>query len=363
MPPWLDERTPFGLHHMVGANVFMQKLLLNNIDELGITAESIQLDSTISRTLRMLKQHTLELSITAQERNSQTLSFSIHLKNLAGHKLPTGFPSRRMFLKIVVVNASNDTLFLSGDWDEAYNILNEDEGYEPHHDMLDDDAKVQIYEMVMGDVESNVTTVLARAAVHLKDNRIPPLGFTSGHSSYDTVEIAGLAIDDPDFNLDGNDEGTGSDILHVKVPASDDDGLLEVSVQCYYQTVSPQWLEEMFAYNSPEIDAWTALFNNADKEPVLIAESSFESFPVGVPELNDSQGTVFPNPTKGIVWFTKIQQEIKTIEVFTVHGEKILSIEPTADQHYVDISDHKGIVLFNIVGRNGTRTMHKVVMQ
>ena len=40
---------------------------------------------------------------------------------------------------------------------------------------------------------------------HLKDNRIPPIGFVTEHSVYDTVRIVGLAEDDenqPDHGCD-----------------------------------------------------------------------------------------------------------------------------------------------------------------
>ena len=35
--------------------------------------------------------------------------------------------------------------------------------YEPHHDVITQGDQVQIYEMVMGDVNGDVTTVLERA--------------------------------------------------------------------------------------------------------------------------------------------------------------------------------------------------------
>jgi len=42
MPPWYNEgRSPFGKHHLAGANVFMLKLMKENIDELGITADEV----------------------------------------------------------------------------------------------------------------------------------------------------------------------------------------------------------------------------------------------------------------------------------------------------------------------------------
>ena len=39
-------------------------------------------------------------------------------------------------------------------------------------------------EMVLGDVNANVTTVLERAKNSLKDNRIPPVGFLTNHAVF-----------------------------------------------------------------------------------------------------------------------------------------------------------------------------------
>ena len=78
-----------------------------------------------------------------------------------------------------------------------YNLVNENPFYEPHHNIINDSSQVQVYEMVMADVNGNRTTILERAATALKDNRIPPAGFTSTYASYNTVAIVGDASTDP----------------------------------------------------------------------------------------------------------------------------------------------------------------------
>jgi hypothetical protein len=363
MPPWLDGRSPFGLHHLLGANVFMLRVLKDNIDELGITAEGAHLDSTISRTLTLLQQNTLNISVTGEERNDQHLSFDVLLENRAGHKFPSGFPSRRVFVKILVVNENNDTVFHSGAWDANFNIIGEDEGYEPHHETIDADSRVQIYEMVMGDVEGAVTTVLERGAVHLKDNRIPPQGFTSDHVSYDTVEISGLALDDPNFNIAAGAEGTGSDILHVKAPVSEADGTLEVAVQVFYQTVSSRWLEEMFSFESDEINTWKSLYNDADKTPVLVNATSFTSLPVGTFDFKPDPTIIYPNPTRGTLMVENQNLDLKSIEIYTMQGEKVISVEPFKPKASLDVSGQKGTILVKITKKDGGSLYRKVVVQ
>ncbi len=107
---------------------------------------------------------------------------------------------------------------------------------------------LQIYEMVMGDVNGNRTTVLERAKTPLKDNRLTPLGFTTTHISYDTTLIAGVPASDIDFNRYSNGtEGSGSDIVHFHVPMYGHSGLIRVVSRVWYQSAPPRYMDEMFA--------------------------------------------------------------------------------------------------------------------
>jgi hypothetical protein len=62
--------------------------------------------------------------------------------------------------------------------------------------------------MVMG-MNGDFTSVMS-ADHSLKDNRIPPEG-SFRFCPYDTIKIVGDALNDPDFNKNGNNEGTGRD--------------------------------------------------------------------------------------------------------------------------------------------------------
>ena len=63
---------------------------------------------------------------------------------------------------------NGQTLFHSGAWSpETGHILGqEDVAWEPHHDIIDDPADVLIYELVLGDVNGDPTTLLERAHEH-----------------------------------------------------------------------------------------------------------------------------------------------------------------------------------------------------
>ena len=87
-------------------------------------------------------------------------------------------------LQFLVLDAIGDTIFKSGTFTPDARVVGENPAYETHHDFISQSDIPQIYEMVMGDVNSNFTSVLERAAVLLKDNRLPPLGFTTQHNVY-----------------------------------------------------------------------------------------------------------------------------------------------------------------------------------
>ena len=326
---FLQPRKPFGLHYFAGANTFMLQLLKNNITKLGLTATALQFDSTIARTNRMLQQQSLDMNLTEVSRTNDTVFYDLKLTNKAGHKFPSGYPSRRAFVEFVVMDDNGDTIFKTGRLDSNYELIGQDAVYEPHYDMINQESQVQIYEMVMGDVASNVTTVLERANAPLKDNRLTPKGFSTLHSAYDTTLIAGGALNDPDFNKNGVVEGTGEDIIHFHIPLAGYTGDLNVTAKFYYQSVPRRWLNEMFSFSSAEIDTFRNMFNEADHTPVLVDIIKMGSMFASVEEASkEDLLKIYPNPTwDGLVnlMFDDMFGNIK-VEIFDLAG-KLVSTE------------------------------------
>ena len=318
-------REPFNQHSFGGANAFMSMLLKQNKTQLGITATDAQFDSTISATLKLLQQQTLDIALTKDTVLNDTARFTVSLVNKAGHKFPSGYPSRRAVLQFVALKENGDTLFASGMFNEQFEVIGEDASFEPHYNIINSSTKPQIYEMVMGDVNGDRTTILERAADQIKDNRIPPAGFTTTHYSYDTVKIVG-ANSDADFNKNGLVEGTGSDFVHYRVALNGYTGKVNVQTSVQYQTVPPKWLEEMFSMNSPEIDTFRHMYNNADKVPIQIAYDSLQNVTVWSSVNSISHQPVLrvtPNPTTdGIVFIETSGAYVESVEVISSNGEK-----------------------------------------
>ncbi len=348
-PPDLPKRSPYGLHQLVGGNTFMLRMFQENLNNLGITATIEQFDSTIARTERMLRYQTMDIELTETSRTTDTVFYSLKLTNKAGHKFPSGYPSRRAFVEFVVMNSTLDTLFRSGILNYNYEVSGHNADYEPHYNMINQPDQAQIYEMVMADVNGNKTTVLERAKEPLKDNRIPPLGFTTTHFAYDTTKIAGNALSDADFNIENSQEGSGTDIVHYHVPLNGYTGNLNITARVYYQPVPPKWNEEMFSYNSTEIDAFRDLYQSADGSPSLVAETALGDITIGMDEV-ELKVSIYPNPFSDFVVAQYQGKEVLDFILYDISGKLILR-QPVQSRQRIDLSSQgikPGVYLYHI---------------
>ena len=333
---FLQGRSPYGLHDMAGANVFMLELLKNNNAALELTASSVQFDSTIARTRRLLDQNTLLLDASVVERDADTARIAVELINLGGHKFPSGYPARRAFVELTVSNANDEVLFSSGAWNSEYEVVGHDPSWEPHYDVIRNPDQAQIYEMVMGDVNGDKTTVLERAKSPLKDNRIPPLGFTTTHPSYDTTLIAGVPASDLDFNRYSNGvEGNGGDIVRYHVAMNGYEGLIRVRARVWYQSAPPGYMDEMFAFNTPEIDTWRDMFQSADNSPIMVKEVEITDLSVAVDDLRELGVRIFPNPVRdGLLRIEGVTDRIVGIEVLDLKGSIVAAWVPAGQRNW-----------------------------
>lgn len=319
---FLSGQHPFGKHHLAGGNEHMLRLLKQNKEALGIPATDAQFDSTIARTHRMLTQHAIDASLNLVDRTSDTAYFALRLENKAGHRFPSGYPSRRAFVEFVVTTAEGDTVFKSGRLASDFEVEGHDSAYEPHHDVITSGDDVQIYELVMGDVNDDVTTVLERAKDPLKDNRLVPMGFNTDHYAYDTTRVAGVPASDIDFNRNAlGDEGSGTDIVRYNVAIAGFSDALRASARVFYQPVPPGWNQEMFSHAQADIDLFRDMLDASDQSPTLVAADSLFLGPAGVaPPLRDLV-RVSPNPAID-GWVTITAEDSKRIESMIVHDAR-----------------------------------------
>jgi hypothetical protein len=355
----LPPRSPFNLHQFAGANVTMLKLIKENKLALGIEVADNKFDSTIALTIQKLQQQSVDMDVQVDSVTTDTLYASVKLQNKAGHKFPSGYPSRRAYVQFVL-QSNVDTLFHSGNLTADYDVEGHDAVFEPHYNVINNPQQVQIYEMIMGDVNGDRTTVLERAADYLKDNRLPPVGFVTTHSVYDTVRIVGEALTDPDFNKTGAVQGNGSDVIHYHIPLNGFTGNVNVSAALYYQTLNPRWLAEMFNISSGPIDSFKNMWNGADKNPVLIAWADTNDIIIinGVDAPMQAGGVqVFPNPTSsGKVTISSFAgNNITRVEVIDLEGKKHLDLSFNSNPISVEalLPKQTGVYLIKVHCKGG----------
>lgn len=362
---FLPSHSPFGLHHLVGGNDYMVRLLKDNAAALDVKAEPVHFDSTIARSLDILQHRTLELDLVLMDRTPDTAFYRVDLVNLAGHKFPSGFPSRRAIVEFALLNDDGDTLFVSGRVNAAQEVEGHDATYEPHHDVIRYPDQAQIYELVMGDVNGDVTTVLERALSALKDNRLVPQGFSTQHYAYDTTRIVGAAEIDPDFNHDALGlEGNGGDRVHYHVPMNGYGGGLHARARVLFQPVPPRWNQEMFSASGTHIDAFSDMVDQADGTPTVVVTDTLFNGPLGIDGPGLRGMRVFPNPASNGV----VQVQLghlggsPSVAAYTLDGRRVNVQSMTNTQGLrVTLPRTSGTYLL-VVEQDGLRKVERVVV-
>ena len=198
-----DERDSLAQHVFVGGNAFMVRMLNRYRVELGVAALPAELEATANATVRLLRDDTARLALSAPRLDGGTLGFDVEVRNLTGHKFPTGYPARRTWLHVTVRDRLGSVVFESGAIDAAGAIAGNDSdadplAFEPHYQRITQPGEVQIYEPILGDPKGVPTTGLLTATQYLKDNRLLPRGFDKATAPA-AIAVRGGAADDPDF--------------------------------------------------------------------------------------------------------------------------------------------------------------------
>ena len=362
----LMPRAPYAIHELAGANVFMLNILKENADLLDIRANDAHFDTTIAATLRMLQEESMEMNLSLAGLSSDTVFYQMDMTNLVGHKFPSGYPSRRVFVEFVVINDANgDTVFQSGVLGSDFEINGVDtmENFEPHYDVINEEDEVQIYEIVMGDVNGNYTATLERAFQPLKDNRFTPIGFTTSHAVYDTVLILGDALMDDNFNYSDGVEGSGTDQLRYHVPLNGFTGSVTATANVYYQTLPPRFTKEMFSYSTPEIDTFRTMYDNANKLPVLVTSDTLSQLSIitDVSNVSKPEFSVYPNPSANGMFYIGLKGGITgTAKVWTSTGN-LFHEQVISGNTPIELNVESGVYLLELES-NGIRSVNRILV-
>ncbi|MEO6131076.1 MAG: hypothetical protein ABIQ02_04465, partial [Saprospiraceae bacterium] len=307
----LKKRYPFGLHQFFGANTAMLSMMKGNRDSLHFleTSPNHKWDESIENN-RLSISRAAFLVLSPIQIFDDTLYFDVLLKNKTGHKFPSGYPSRLAWLQIILTNASaTDTIYANGALDTNGNIIGRDHPYEPHHQECKSQEDVQIYEMVMSDLQGHLTTQLNAAFKPLKDNRLLPLGFKLNHAVYDTVAIWGDALSDTDY---GTSSTLGADIVSYKIPLKGNEGLASLSVSFLYHSLPARWMNDLFSDDSlAQVASFKSMYKGYERYYEIVDTVhilNIDLSPTGTTDIiTYSQIALYPNPGNGSVVHFKYQ--------------------------------------------------------
>ncbi len=263
-------REGFSKHSFLGANTVMQTMLMNYSAELGISVEPQQFEQSIIRN-RIFLKGSASVQILESVLNGQELVSRVRIQNLAGHKLPSGFPSRRAFIHFVVKDSADVAVFESGALNTDGSVVGvaadaASKQYESHYQTIDSSDQVQVYEAIMSDEAAGVTHSLLQARGYLKDNRLLPAGLDKV-SAPDEIRTVGLAEADADFDAGGDEI-----VYRIQVPVSDS---YTVYAELVYQPLAFGHIQDLFdSANLPAVGQFKTMFDATELKAEIIASDS-----------------------------------------------------------------------------------------
>ena len=303
-PNWLAAKDGFSKHELVGSNTTMLTMLRDNASALDVTSNNMNL--SIDRARTML-QNSANVDILSASVTDGILEARVKVLNQSGHKAPTAYPSRRMWLNFKVTDSNNNVVFESGAFNADGSITGADNDadqtiFEPHYDLITSTDQVQIYETIMGDSDNNITYTLLRGAQYLKDNRLTPQGFDKMVVPSD-VAVIGAAANDTDFNM-------GSDEITYRIPVAAS-GELTISVDLNFQTFQHGFIQDLYQESHlPQVQTFKAMYdaqslkheNVASAQTTVINDGGTPPPPVPTASLGASPSTIDEGQSSTLTW-------------------------------------------------------------
>jgi hypothetical protein len=266
-------RSPVHQHVFVGGNAYMIEILKAFGEELAVTASTAQFDEKQGQIADQLQKRAASVKLEDAAVDGTTLSLNVATTSMVGHKLPTGFPSRRIWIHLTVQDADGQVVFESGAVNPDGSIVGNDNDADPaaferHYTTVDSPDQVQIYETILGDTERAVTTTLLQGAGYLKDNRLLPSGFDKEAAGAD-IRVHGAALEDEDF-------GGGSDRIQYTIDVGEATGPFVVTAELLYQSIGYRWAENLRGYDAAEPQRFVAYYEQVPNVPVPISTATLE---------------------------------------------------------------------------------------
>ncbi|MEZ4474239.1 MAG: multiheme c-type cytochrome [bacterium] len=267
----ISDRTPFGRHLLVGANTLVPALLRDHPDTLRPRAPAAAFDAVIAEARAQLGR-AATIMIGPGQPTADGVEVAVVVASDTGHKLPSGFPSRRAWLHVTARDAAGAVVFESGAADDQGRLLGSDGAVQPEEQRggpvrgptlrVEAPGQVVVFESLMCDPSDTPTWTLLRGARFCHDTRILPAGWDPDHADARATAPVGVAVG-PDF-------AAGTATARYRLPAT----AVAVEAQLVYQVLGARFAAEVMAADTPEISALRFYLRTADRRPVVMAEAS-----------------------------------------------------------------------------------------
>ncbi|HZX11072.1 MAG TPA: hypothetical protein VFG01_09025 [Acidobacteriota bacterium] len=264
------DREEVSRHVFRGGNFFMPKIFNRYRDELGVKALTQELETTSLRTAAHLSSSSAQIKLENITLSEGQLKVEVSIQNQAGHKLPSAYPSRRVWIHFKVTDRYNTLIFESGKLNPDGSIKGNDNDsnpglYEPHYIKIEKPDEVQIYEGILAGPEDKVTTVLLTAVRYIKDNRLLPKGFDKSTAEED-IAVQGRAAQDHDFKSSGDRIQYVSQVKGYQGP-------FHVQAELWYQPIAYRWAYNLEQQEAYEIKRFISYFKTfSDATDIILAQ-------------------------------------------------------------------------------------------
>lgn len=249
-------------HNLSGANSWLPELLLSEQWRLNASSDLKYLESNIEQTQRFLTK-AASLDITMVQNGNQK-SAIVKVTNETGHKLPTGYPEgRRIWINLKA-------------FDDSGNILTEYGSYDPVTAILSEDTT--IFEVKQGltpelaeylDLTPGPSFHFMLNNTVIKDNRIPPRGYTQ------------VAFDRPGLKPIG--ETYLDDQYWHETQYTIPENTAVVHATLYYQVASKEYIEFLGQYGGQDGMSLLQLYNQNPSSPQVIQVAYYPNYKICLP--------------------------------------------------------------------------------
>lgn len=249
-------------HDLLGANTWIPKILLDTDWRLYAQGESNYLNTALAGTAAFLSK-AATLQVTLEDQGGQKLA-RVTVINQTGHKLPTGYPEgRRIWIHLQAFDAAGQLVAEFGEMDSLSGEIAQD---------------TKIYEVQQG-LSPDLAGYLGLQPGHsfhfllnntvLKDNRIPPRGFTNSAFSADGLQPVGASYAD----------GQYWDETEFLLPAS----ATNVRAVLYYQAASTEYLQFLLENGGQDGQSLFNLSKKIPNSPQLMSLAWYPDYPLYLP--------------------------------------------------------------------------------